>query len=916
MEVYIEKPTDEQYQLLSGLFEDWCKSGRSNLLHHMFEIIESHESMEIRDLVLEHMKKNYPDSKKDDIVELWITHPLPRMKQFIAEIIESPKFEKPIKAAAYVMLDEYDSLSKIDPDFHHLDIYLRDVDPLLGSLLIQKVEQLKNPELNSDISQIITSDSDDMTLMDRIRKRDFTFIWENILDYPFPFVVEVLHIFHEEEWSPVDESGKELYEILIEQVGTDGWYSVDSCKWVVLSKKVDGRFVPVNRVDIDRGSFDLKLSQNLIVRPDRITSEKFQSRGRFNLSNPQLGLNIYMQGVRKSDFDGLLHVPIYSNNGVELVEFTIPASSEKSFAMDEDGLYFTVRNKEGTFSVDLDALAAFLLPISRHSEMVNEMIPILLERADEEQQMPIKAMNLLSTLHRGREFSLWDKKKTKAWDDTRLDDLDTKSCLCTIAIDIGNDTTKVSQVVKGGCDHEPRTWKFPTIIYYRSPTDILFGEAVLDEDLIGTSQTFQNIKASLKYGGQRHLRIQNSIISSFDAYRDYLNAIIDEVQTDLDFDINSIAMTFPLHAPSGFEGWLRGILLDRGIERVELTDELSASLMGSYRLHNQRGNVMLIDIGSSQMSACIANMDGNKTRKRLEEARMREDLDRTAEIVAKLSVDRGSLDISEMMFDQSKLESLEFHELAHLIDQTKARLSKDYSASIDLEGTSYSFGMSDEDPINMDRVFSSSELYHAFKILLRNVMVKSNHRGLKKDDLETILILGQGSQWPGFLDYINKIFDGKEIIIEDDEYLTSKGAGLIANGQQLSMKVERDILLKVAKNGIVGYEPVLVRGENPIGKSKEFEIRPHARVDKLVVDCWVRRPNFVADEEVQPMRDNQNTGHTKDSTELFSYDRVFRQIVDLDGDSDLRVNVSTRGTLYFEILGDETILLSTETSVY
>jgi len=146
-------------------------------------------------------------------------------------------------------------------------------------------------------------------------------------------------------------------------------------------------------------------------------------------------------------------------------------------------------------------------------------------------------------------------------------------------------------------------------------------------------------------------------------------------------------------------------------------------------------------------------------------------------------------------------------------------------------------------------------------------MAKAHSRGVSKKSLEDILILGQSSQWPPFLEYINRIFEGKNIVLEDDKYLTAKGIGLLANGQKLRMNVDEDVLLKVAKNGIVGYESVITRGANVLGTSKRFEIRPHSWMDKLVLDVWIRRPQFVPDEEVQPMKDDQNSDHSREYSE-------------------------------------------------
>ena len=114
----------------------------------MFEIIESHESQQIRDLVIKQMTLNYPDDKKQEIVELWITHPIPQMENFILKIIQDEHASLPIKVAANLMLDDIQTLQELDPDLYIIDSYIDSIDPMLGSLLIQKTEKLKKDHVH------------------------------------------------------------------------------------------------------------------------------------------------------------------------------------------------------------------------------------------------------------------------------------------------------------------------------------------------------------------------------------------------------------------------------------------------------------------------------------------------------------------------------------------------------------------------------------------------------------------------------------------------------------------------------------------------------------------------------------------------------------------------------------------------
>lgn len=895
MEVFIEQPNQEQLELLGSLFEEWCKSARPNLLHHMFEIIEAHESVEIRRLVIQQMQNHYPKKKRSDILDLWITHPIPIMREFIRELLNSHGIPKGLQSAAYIMLDEINETIKIDPDYHYLDNYIRTIDPLLGSLLIQRVEKIKNPELDS--SSTLPGEDEQISLIDRIRRRDFNYLWEQILDYPLPFICELIKILDEEGWEPSDTSGKIYFETLVEQLGVSGWYANEDLKWIAVTKKSGKKYFPLTPVEIERRSFTLQISQDIVTRPDRVQQEKFQSRGRFNLTDPDLGLNMYLESVRKSDFDGMLHIPIYSNNGVELAEFSIPAVSENNFVMDEDGMYFTVQNKEGIFTVDLDALAALLVPVSRHSESISETIPVLVDRANQLQKLATNGLALLSTLHQGRDFSLWDLKMENSVE--RPISSKSPDCQCIIAFDIGNSTTKAVTIPKGSCEHESQTWEVPTLIYYKSPSEFIIGEAVVAKDLYSSSQTFRNLKKSLKHGNKPGLRIQSSIITNYQAYGDFLARLLDKIQSDVSFDISNLVLTYPLQAPSGFESWIRSFLSKFQLSSFEVVDEMTASIIGSFRLENQRGLTMFVDVGESHMSCGLADLPLPKSRKKLEVARMREDLGITPHIITKYSVFGGSAEITDLFYQNLKTDVPE-EELYLELEETKQNLAHDFSATYTHESKDVIFSLNEgDDSINIAKQFDSSIVLNRFKILLRNTMIIARSRGIPKDKIENIVVLGKGSSWPAFLEYIYRVFKGKEIILESDHHLAAKGAGLVVAGQDFDQVLNQDYMLKVAKQGITSYIDILSRGDTPLGSSKEYEIRPNSYIDQIVLDCWVRRPNVYFEEDIDPAKDSDFPNHLKASRHNFVYERIFRDILPFTENSKLVVKVLPTGNLMF-----------------
>ncbi len=907
MDQYFEKPNEEQHSLLTDLFAEWSRSGNQALLNHLVEIIESHESNVIRELALNALKVNFPTKKLGLIVETWITHPAPSIKEYIKELVSNKRLKKPLLAAAYVMLDDWDTLEKIDPDYKHLDNYLKDLDPLLGSLLFDRVSKLKNPELGEYLQQDKKGDNNELSIMDLIRRKDHTLLWDNILEYPLPFICELFKIFNLENWSPKDKSSSELFEILIEQLGVAGWEGIEYVKWQVLSKQDGKKFKYIDGEELRKQVFNLTISQDVIRRPDRIRSHQFKSRGNYSLTDSQIGLNIYKNMIRKSDLDGLLHVPIYTNNGAEVAEFVIPAPSTGSFQMDEDGMFFTIRNKDGLYSVDIDALAALLLPVKNHSEAINEIIPSMLEKADGPAKVIINALNLISAQHRGREYSLWDLKETGKWEKPQNED-NLALCRCSLGLDIGNSVTKVALVVGGKCDHQPKNWIIPSLIHYFTPKTYIIGNEIIEKKLENSSQTFKNWKFG-SHHNKYHLRIHNSIITSQTAFENFLAKLVQQIRESINFEVNGIAITHSLDAPAGFEGWLQDLTKSLGFPRFELIDDMSSAIAGTYRLNNQRGNVLLVDMGSCQMSAVVAKLPGQKSRKRKENARMRELNVENPIIIATACVSQGSQDITNIIrnlaFNETERKNLS-PLIIQLIDKVKFKLSYEFEAEIELPNYEIlKFSLDKKingDVINVLESFRNSNFFASFKLLIRNILIKAAHRGLNKSNIETILISGKGMHWPPLLEYIHTIFGNKRIISEDDTWLAAKGAGLTVNGRFLEYYMERDVMLKTVSNGISEFNTILSRGDKLSNHYKTYEIRTHARFDKIVIDCWSRKIRFILDEDALPIKDNERLEYRADDELFFFYDQVFRELAQIDDKSLLKVRISSRGKLSFEII--------------
>ncbi|MCE7734499.1 MAG: hypothetical protein GPJ54_06455 [Candidatus Heimdallarchaeota archaeon] len=905
VEKYVLNPTQEQLDLCNGLFTEWCESGNQNLLSHLLEFIDSHESKVIRNLALDTLKKTLPKETRKNIIELWINHPSPNLLPYIRSILKTTKLPQPLIAATYLMLDEWDLLEQIDPELELLDQYVKNLDPLMGSLLFARINQLKSfesYETHTTSENVLNDDpSANVSLLDKIRSKDYEYLWENILQYPFPFICELLKILSDDGWMPQNRSDLDIYENLIEQIGVRGWANIEKIKWMAVSIKEGSKFEQLSDIQIRNRQFELIIAPELINRPDRIETKNVKIRGHYNLVNPEIDLHIYQKSIRKSDIDGLLHIPIYTNNGVEIAEFMIPAVNANSFEMDEDGLYFTVRNQSGLYSLDIDALATILLPVSHHSEAVTEIIPTLKEKARKSSLSALNSLELLSSLHRGREFALWDLKQKGPLDES---DQLSLPCSCIIGLDIGDHRSKVVYIPDTSCGTESKTWNVPSLIHFISLNDFIIGDEVINLKLENSSQTFKHWKSGLYAGNNSYLRIRHTKISAQKAFEYFITQVLDNVSSEISHKIPSISFSYSIEMSLSVQREIISFIEDLGYLKVILVDTLTSLSLSEFKLANNRENTLLLDIGSSQMSGLLFSSDAKKSRKRLEPERLREKELGKPTIIAKLSTRVGSIEITNLLNNliDNKIEFSEMNEIKH-------KLSFDFEVPVgtsDKIDNKFSLNENSEtDSINVREAFLLSDTFTAFKLLIRNIIVKATQRGVDRTKIEKIIISGEGANWPLYLDYLNENFQEKELLIEKDGTYVAVGAAIAGLGQSWEFKSERDYMLKITYEGTTHFESLIQRGENMINQFKNFEIRLKARFERIVLDCWSRIPRFVNDIKVLPVKDTDYLDHRRSDIKYFGFDRIHRDLNKVDKDTILSVNVTSSGKLLLKFSGDK-----------
>ena len=905
---YLVNPTDEEKNELSELFKEWIRSKNEGLMVSIFDIIDTHESKTIRDLALNHLMRFLPRFKREQVLDLWITHPLPTVRPVIEEIVKKHKdtIRTPVLVATYIMLGEYSKVDEIDPDLVNIDLYLQGLDPLLGSLLVERVIRLKHSKFKS--SRKLMEDVTKLSLIDLIGRRDWDTLWESVFTFPFPYVCELLKLFEENKYQPRDPKSKELLEVMNELVGTQGWSHVSNILYQSVSIRDEKtRTFRKLRSDELRGrSFTFHLNSELFTRPDRIENAEFVGRGRNLLSDPNLGIHIYEKSIRYSLFTESLHIPMYNHNGTLIVEFVIPCESEESFHIDDEGLFFSVRSYRATYAVDLDILSIFILSINNTTDLALDNLAELKIHCPQQLISVFEGIELLIELHLGRSFTINDLKQP-----SEFPQLEKLSC-CALAVDFGNLETKLA-IHPSSCDHQIIEEIYPSLIHYSSPTEYIVGNQVIEEGYLNSVQTFSEIKRHILSSSTYTVRALNQTISADHAGSDYLRQIIKDFLTKIDYLPEMVGFSYPELSTVSYRSWLRDVIMQLGFHEVHGYEDTTAILNYSYRWYKTSGATLLLDIGDTHTTLTVADIPKNKSRKR-NIKHLLDDIQSPLKIVTKRFVEEGSNLINkliEQIIVMNWGENAFKEDMGSICEGIKHELVENFEAKLESESrNSLEFTLGEEENTGLDSYLKMTEYFTLFEEALENSLEIASTRGLPKKKIKTLLMSGGGNKWPLFSQYLYELFEKKmDILYEDSSFAVTRGLGVLLNGQEVSARMEYDLLLRTNEKNGMKLESLLQRGNIIRGERKQFLIEKKGRT--VVLDPWLRRP-LQNPPNRAPIKDDEFKSIEDSPSNFFIMDRLLsfplvEEVGSLD-DLKLFIGIDRRGELRIQLYHEDELL--------
>lgn len=358
--------------------------------------------------------------------------------------------------------------------------------------------------------------------------------------------------------------------------------------------------------------------------------------------------------------------------------------------------------------------------------------------------------------------------------------------MTTIAIDFGTSNTVVS--ILESDTQLPKTLRFPnisrssiqkdrdknrykifavpTLVFVKESNQLILGEQVRSQRL-GLSQPnrlFKGFKRDLAADYQPPARFLDNRTYTPELVAELFIKEIWQQVKELDVEPSQVIFTAPVGAFERYLDWFRDIGNSLGVDRVQLVDESTAAALG-YAVKTPGSLVLVADFGGGTLDLSLVrtNIDPQKTTLK-------------AEVIAKSDAYVGGEDI-DIWIVEDYLRSLNssreavgevgWQNLLEIAEKLKISLSVEEQAKESwFDDDNF---MSHELQLDRDKlaaILEQQQLLEQLRNSLDEVLAIANNKGIDKNKIEQVLLVGGSCLIPAVQNLITSYFGKKKVKLD------------------------------------------------------------------------------------------------------------------------------------------------------
>lgn len=337
----------------------------------------------------------------------------------------------------------------------------------------------------------------------------------------------------------------------------------------------------------------------------------------------------------------------------------------------------------------------------------------------------------------------------------------------------------------------------PSLLYVNDGVSgkVTLGQAVRDGglDQQKDNRLFRNFKRGIVASSTSEPRtIDEKNWTDRDAGRAFVKKVIDSLPQTGD-EIDQLVLTAPVASFEGYLSWLNGVIDEIAPEKIRVVDESTAAALG-YMVTKPGAVVLVFDFGGGTLDLSLVQLPESreKTGGFLQKLLKGGSTQHSAKVIAKAGRIIGGSDIDQwMVTDVLKRTQISTKDLGNdyatlltRCEQAKIALSTEEKAVVKFNaaGSEHSITITREE---LEALLEENGFYTALRRVVDKVMHVARQRGIFKEDIHYVLMVGGTSLMPSVQRTLGQYFTAQAVQAHKPFTSVAEGALQVAAGYGL-----------------------------------------------------------------------------------------------------------------------------------